>query len=1209
LLLAAGTLAAIQHSGSVRAADQFIPGATVTARQGGAKVVAYTDENGRYTLDLTPGVWEISVEMFGFKPKRQKVDINAATTEPVDWTLEVPRFGEKVEPLPETSTAAPAPIPAGPAPAATVAPAPTTPEVKKDTSASASPTTPATPAASAPQGGRRGGRGQFGQNAQNGRGGGRNGQGPNQQDGPGRGGRGFQNAQVQATEAGNQALAEAAMEAPPTDPVESDFVVRGSDSGGATAGADEQQRRDRMAGRGGPGGRGGFGGPGGPGGSIAEMAAISAGGGMGDSMGLNTFGAAGVQNGFGDGMGGAGFNNPGGGAGGGGGRGGGGFGGAGGGGGRGGGGFGGGGGGGRGGQNGRNAAGGRGRGGVLPSFGNRRRDRPTYNGNVALTARNSVLDAKPFSINGQNAPKPSYASNQLSATLGGPLRIPKIYSNDRLLFQFSYTGSRARNPYNSVSTVPSGDERNGDFSQAQVAGHAVSIFDPLSGLPFPGNIIPVNRFSPASAGLLKFFPAATYPSLSVQNYQIVTNSKSRSDNIGARQNVPLSRKDRLNFGFNYQMANNNNPQLFGFRDTGESSGMSSSAGWSHSFKPRFNSNFTWNFSRSISKNAPYFAYGTNIAAALGITGTSQDPINYGPPNLSFTNFGSLSDGSASTSRNQTSNLQENITYVYKRSHNITAGLGYRRLQQNPLSYANSRGSFSFSGLLTSGLDANKNPLAGTGYDFADFLLGYPQSSSLQLGAKSDYFRSWSINWFVQDDWRVKPNLSFNLGLRYEYFAPYTELFGRIANLDLNSTITAVAVVTPNNSNAPYSGELPSSLVKPDTNNYSPRFGFAWKPDAKKPLMFRGGYSIFFNGSAYSGFASRMASQPPFIQTASLTTSVDQPLTIQNGFPAVPTSTVTNTYAIDPNYRLGYAQTWTFAVQENLPHNSIVELEYIGTKGTALDITRQPNRATPGSPLTAAQRLQIGNATGFNYETAQGDSIMHMAQVRLTRRLTRGISAVATYAFQKSIDNASSFTGGGGTIAQNDQNLRLERGLSNFDQRHHLTVGYTLTSPVGGARGFLRGKGLTRKLMEGWMVNGNFTATSGTPLTARVSGNLANTGGTAAFGTGRAEATGLPIEGDPYFNLLAFTLPPGGQYGDAGRNTIPGLFRTSLSASMGRAFRFAESRKQLQLRINTSNTFNHVTITGIGTTVNSSTWGLPTGASQTRTVNLTLRFNF
>ncbi|MBS1854673.1 MAG: TonB-dependent receptor, partial [Acidobacteria bacterium] len=869
---------------------------------------------------------------------------------------------------------------------------------------------------------------------------------------------------------------------------------------------------------------------------------------------------------------------------------------------------GGGGGGGRGGGGARAGRGGRGAAGAFTAFGNRRRDRPQYNGSIAVTARNSALDARPFSLNGQNAAKPSYAQNNISAQFGGPLRIPKVGGWDRSMVFFSWSGNRSRNPFNQVSTMPGALERSGDFSQTFIGSNPVNIYDPLTGAPFPGNIIPVTRFNPASAGLLKFLPLPTYPQLNVQNYQIVTSSKNRSDTYSVRENLPLSRKDRLNFAFNYQSRSGLNPTLLGFRDTVEGSGLSAQAGWSHSFAPRFNSSLNWNLSRSTANTLPYFAYGNNVAGLLGINGTTQDPIAYGPPNLSFTNFGGLSDASASISRNQTTNVTENLTLVIKRKHNFGFGLGYRRLQQNPLNYANARGSFSFSGLLTSGLDANGNPLRNTGLDFADFLLGLPQSSSLQFGAKSDYFRSWSVNTFAQDDWRVRPNLSLNLGLRYEYFSPYTELFGRMANLDLNTAITAVAVVTPGAS-GPYSGDLPTSLVRPDTNNFSPRLGFAWKPNPKKPLTFRGGYSIFFNGSAYGTFAAKMAAQPPFVKSASLTTSADNRLTLQNGFAAVPGQTVTNSYAIDPNYRLGYAQTWTFAVQENLPHNSIVEFEYIGTKGTALDILRQPNRAAPGSPLTAAQRLQIGNATGFNYETSQGSSTMHMGQVRLTRRMTRGISAVATYAFQKSIDNASSFGGGGGVVAQNDSNLRLERGLSSFDQRHHLNLQFQVISPVGGARGFLRGRGLPRKLLQGWTLNGGFNATSGTPLTARVSGNLANTGGTAAFGSGRAEASGLPIGGAPYFNLAAFTLPPGGQYGDAGRNTIPGLFQTALNTSFGRSFRINESRRFFTVRIGANNAFNHITITNIGTTVNSATYGLPTGASQTRTVNLNLRFNF
>jgi hypothetical protein len=1018
---------------------------------------------------------------------------------------------------------------------------------------------------------------------------------------------------VTATEEGTQALASAATETPPPDlsgnaDANESLVVNGSVSGGLGAAADEQARRDRMMGM--MGGRGGLGGPGGPGmlgGGIAEMAALSAGA-SADPLGMNGFGAAGVLNGFGDGLGGApgmGGGDPGGGGGPGGGRGGGG--GGGGGGGRGGGGFGGGGG--RGGRGGANA---QRRGpfnGQFAAFGNRRRTQPKYSGSAYLDLTNSALNAAPYSLNGQAAPKPSSGSGRFGFTVGGPLRIPKLITSDKYLLNVNYTGRRVRNGNSLTSSVPTLAERNGDFSQAMTTT-PVTIYDPLSAAPFPGNAIPVARFNPAAAGLLKYFPLPTYTGI-VQNYHLVTSTPTVSDSLGVRLNAPLTTKDRLSFNEQYSRNDATGQQLFGYKDTTSGYGLSASAGWSHSFKPRFNSSLNITFSRNISKLAPYFAYTGNVAAELGITGTSQDPINYGPPSLSFTNFGSLSDGSASVSRNQTTNITESITYVARRRHNLTFGFGYRRLQQNSLSYANSRGSFSFSGLLTSAIDSHGQPLPGTGFDFADFLLGLPQTSSLRLGSANNYFRSWATNWYAQDDWRVLPGLSFNLGLRYEYFAPYTELQGHLANLDLSPQINAVAVVTPANSAGPYSGNYPSSLINPDNNNYSPRLGFAWRPSQKHARVIRGGYSIFFSGSAYGGFASRMAAQPPFAKNASLTTSTADPLTLENGFPAQPSQTITNTYAIDKNYKLAYAQTWSFALQQTFSHGLVAELEYIGTKGTGLDITEQPNRAAPGSsPLNAQQQLKIANATGFTYDTSQGNSIFHAGQVRITRRFGRGVSANALYSFSKSIDDASSFGGGGSVVAQNPQDLRLERGLSSFDQRHHLTVGYMLSSPVG-IHGLWRNGGWKTRAFTGWTLSGNFTATSGTPLTARVSGNLANTGGTAAFGAGRAEATGEDINAGnfPYFNLNAFTTPPPGQYGDAGRNTIPGLFQIGLNGSLNRAFRFGDTRRQLQLRLAANNALNHVLVTNIGTTINAANYGLPTAASGTRTVTLTLRFNF
>src|SRR6185369_3033362 len=277
---------------------------------------------------------------------------------------------------------------------------------------------------------------------------------------------------------------------------------------------------------------------------------------------------------------------------------------------------------------------------------------------------------------------------------------------------------------------------------------------------------------------------------------------------------------------------------------------SASAGWNHSFRPRLNNSANVSLSRNRSLNQPFFAFTQNIAAQLGINGTSQDPINYGPPGLSFTNFSGLSDGTPNLSRSQTLTFTDNVTYVLKRKHNLTFGFTYNRLQQNSTNFQNARGSFSFSGLLTSQLDAAGQPVKGTGFDFADFLLGLPQSSSLRFANSNNYFRSWSTSAYVQDDFRVSARLTVNLGLRYEYFAPYTELRGHLASLDVSPGFTAVAVVT-SGQNGPYSGSLPSSIVRSQPKDFSPRIGVAWRPFRKRNTVVRSGYSVFYSGSSYA----------------------------------------------------------------------------------------------------------------------------------------------------------------------------------------------------------------------------------------------------------------------------------------------------------------------------------------------------------------------
>ena len=840
-------------------------------------------------------------------------------------------------------------------------------------------------------------------------------------------------------------------------------------------------------------------------------------------------------------------------------------------------------------------------------FGNRRRPNGIH-GMAFFTLGNSALDAKPFSITGQNISQPSYAQSRFGLVAGGPLVVPKLVKDPSTFFFFSYFGTRNKNPYTAVETVPTALERQGDFSQSLQSSGPVSIYEPLTRIPFAGNVIPGSRVDPVAQRLLAYFPLPNQPG-TVNNYDFQASVPQNTDNLGLRVQRNVSSKDRLAYHVSYQRRDGNAAQPFGFLDAATGSGLTTDLTWTHNFTPATINSARVTFNRNTNETTPFFANGQNIAAEAGIAGTSGNPLNYGPPGLNFTNFGALSDGSPVLTRNQGQTFGESVILT-RGTHTVTLGVQYGRNDLNSLTDPNGRGTFNFTGLATSAVNAQGFPIAGTGFDFADYLLGLPQSSSIRYGDSDVYLRENVWSGFAMDDWKATPNLTLTLGVRYEYFSPLSEKYGRLANLDIAPGFTGAAVVTPGQS-GPYSGAFPAGLISPDFNNFSPRLALAWKvPWFKRSTIVRAGYGIYYNGQAYIGIGSRLAQQPPFAVSNNVNTSAANILTLAEGFVPTTVTDITNTYAVDRNYRTPYAQTWNFTIQHELSRGFFVELGYQGTKGTRLDVLTVPNEGPTSAGLTGGRFSQPGNISGYTYDSSAGNSIYHALTFHAMQRLRHGLSVNAYYTFSKSIDDSSTFGGAGNTVAQNWLDLAAERGLSSFNRGQYLDVNFVLTSPVGLDRSSIPAEGLKGRLLRDWQLSGEVTAETGTPLTARALGNTALLAQTAGVGSGRAEATGLPVStGSGFFNPAAFAIPPPGEFGNAGRNTIPGPGLFALNLAFGRSFQFGESRRRLELRFEANNVLNTVNISNVYTVVNATNYGLASAASTMRTVDVATRFRF
>ena len=377
----------------------------------------------------------------------------------------------------------------------------------------------------------------------------------------------------------------------------------------------------------------------------------------------------------------------------------------------------------------------------------------------------------------------------------------------------------------------------------------------------------------------------------------------------------------------------------------------------------------------------------------------------------------------------------------------------------------------------------------------------------------------------------------------------------------------------------------------------------------------GGLRDHYNLAQYGLFIRNFAFQPPFAETATNVSPYGDFLTLENGFPSNSQTAVTNNYALDPNYRLGYVQIWNLDVQRQLPGNVQLNVGYNGAKGTRLDT----ERALVPSCVATSTCTDLAASAPFIYESSEGNSNLNAASVRVRKRMSKGLGISAQYVFSKSIDDASSIGGGGTVVAQDPFDIPAERGLSSFNQTHRFTGNWIYDLPFGDGKRFLT-KGTLSHVIGGWQWSGDFTIASGLYYTPRVLGASVDiTRGVS--GSQRSNVVpGESIQsGDPttaeWFNTAAFCVPgincvgsSGTTYGDAGRNIILGPAQFTFNMAMNKTFTIKETRS-LELLLQANNIFNTPYFSGLNTTVNSLQFGQITGVANMRRLTMVARFRF
>ncbi len=810
-----------------------------------------------------------------------------------------------------------------------------------------------------------------------------------------------------------------------------------------------------------------------------------------------------------------------------------------------------------------------------------------FRGSAYEFLRNQALDARDF-FSPPTQPKPHYILNQFGGTLGGPIL------KDKTFFFVSYEGFRERKGQTFTSTVPTLAMRNGDFSGLG------TIYDPLtttpsgssfSRTPFPNNRIPLDRMDVPAMRLIALYPQPTSSGLS-NNFVWSPVREQNTNQVDARIDQQIGNRGTLFGRYSFGDTDTITPALIPGKGQGggnfsgpnmlRTQGLA--LGYTDTISPTLVSETRAGFTRIGSHVFPFF-FGEKISDEVGIPNANQDQFSSGLTTISISGFRGLGNSSFQPIYKVENMYQvtENI-HLTRGRHILKFGAQLIRPQANHFQSANPAGLFSFNANFTN------NPLspAGTGNAMATFLLGYPTSTSRTAQLSPNYIRSLESASYVQDDWKILPRLTLNLGLRYELVTAPVSANDHMTNFDFRQGKVILAGVN---------GVGRTAGVKTDTNNFAPRFGFAYSLTQK--TVVRGGYGIFYD--AVPAFAELRPF--PYLITYTVVPSAFQ---VQNrmsdGFPnadfdiaknaANPFGTIN---AVPFDNPLGYIQQFNLNVQRSLAQNLGLTVAYVGTLGRKLRWVYDEDIPDPG-PGAVQQRRPFysvaPNVTGILTNHAEASSTYHSLQAGLEKRLSSGLAFQASYTFSHWIDNAISEAGYGsqGPNPQDLRNRRAERGNDPADIRHRFVYSWIYELPLGNGKRWAHEGVWLPRILGGWQINGITTLQSGLPFSVVLATPVTNTGtGNRADRIGQGSLSRDQRTLSRFFDTSAFTTPAQFQYGNSGRDILFGPGMVNFDFSLFRNVRFTETRS-LQFRGEFFNLFNTPQFDLPNATLGSSAYG-------------------